>query len=146
MSDLEAINAYRHALERIVAVRNARLKTRKQTLKSELQARLTPQGLVSRFPITALSVALGIGWFAGRLIGALITPPTPPTIQAQPLARRSRASSQMIQTLKDLAFQSLTNFVLNKSRDFLVNRLNESRSLRVQTDTTNLSKPSSATS
>lgn len=134
MSDSEAINAYRQALERIVSVRVARLKTHKQTLKSELNARLTPMGIVSRFPVTTLTIAAGIGWLAGRAIRALIAPQT----SSNPLNRgdkemciapnRSRASSQLIQTLKETALQLLINFVLNKTRNFLVSRLKNNRS------------------
>ncbi|MGQ9805228.1 MAG: hypothetical protein ACUVRP_04015 [Chlorobiales bacterium] len=134
MSDSEAINAYRQALERIISVRVARLKTRKQTLKSELNARLTPKGIVLRFPVTTLTIAAGIGWLAGRAIRALIAPQSssPPLNRDDKEIRiapnRSRASSPLIQTLKETALQLLINFVLNKTRNFLVNRLKNNRS------------------
>ncbi len=141
MSDSEAIAAYRQALERTIEVRKARLKTRKQLLKSELHARLTPKGIASRFPITTVAIALGIGWIAGRAIRALITPQSPYTKHPQASPRRSQLASPVMQTLKEIALQSLTNFALNKTRDFLVSRLNVSRS---NNDFSNTPKPSRA--
>ncbi len=142
MSDLEAIAAHRKALERTIDVRKARLKTRKQLLKSELHARLTPKGIVSRFPITTLTIAAGIGWLMGRAVRALITPPPSYTKAAQASPRRSQTPSPVIQTLKEIAFQTLTNFALNKTRDFLVNRLNLSHTPK--SDFSNIPKPSRA--
>jgi hypothetical protein len=141
MSELDAIAAHRKALERVIEVRKARLKTRKQMLKSELHTRLTPQGIASRFPLTTLLVGFSVGWFAGRTFRALITPQTPYTPQRQSPPNRTRTSSPVIQTLKEIAFQTLTNFALNKTREILVNHLNTSQ--RVQNNIANISNPSS---
>ncbi len=146
-SDSESIEAYRQALERTIAVRKARLKSRKQFLKSELNARLTPKGIVSRFPMTTLTVAVGIGWLTGRVVRALLAPEVPHSIkkEAQLAPSRSRASSPLIQMLKEIAFQTLTNFALNKTREFLVSRLENSRTMtRVHNNMTNISKPARA--
>lgn len=116
MSDLEAIAAHRQALERTIEVRKARLKTRKNLLKSELHARLTPKGIVLRFPITTVVVAFGIGWVAGRATRALITLQSPYT-SSQATPRRSM-TSPLMQTLKEIALQTLTNVALNKTRNF----------------------------
>ncbi len=142
MSETEAIDAHRKALERTIAVRKARLKTRKQLLKSELHARLTPKGIVSRFPITTLLIATGIGWLMGRAVRALITPQPSYTKAALASPRRPQTPSPVIQTLKDIAFQTLTNFLLNKTRNFLVNRLNVSHTPK--NDFSNIPKPSRA--
>ncbi len=146
MSESESIDAYRQALERTIAVRKARLKSRKQMLKSELNARLTPKGIVSRFPVTTLTIAVGIGWLVGRVVRTLIAPPTPRSTKtdAQIAPSRSRVPSPLIQSLKEIAFQALTNFALNKTRDFLVSRLENVRTTRLQNDMTNISKSSSA--
>lgn len=143
MSDLEAIAAHRQALERTIEVRKARLKTRKQLLKSELHARLTPKGIVSRFPITTVAIGFGIGWLAGRAIRALITPQPSYTKHPQAAPRRSQLASPLMQTLKEIALQTLTNFALNKTRDFLVSRLNVFRTNN-DSDSSNTPKPSRA--
>ncbi|MFQ3596916.1 MAG: hypothetical protein SNJ55_00020 [Chloroherpetonaceae bacterium] len=146
MSESESIDAYRQALERTIAVRKARLKSRKQMLKSELNARLTPKGIVSRFPVTTMAIAVGIGWLTGRVVRALVAPEVPRSIKkaVQIAPSRSRASSPLIQSLKEIAFQALTNFALNKTREFLVSRLENVRTSRVQNNIANISKPSSA--
>ncbi len=140
MSEIDAIAAHRQALERTIEVRKARLKTRKQLLKSELHARLTPKGIVSRFPMTTLAIGFGVGWLAGRAIRTLITPQSPYN-SSQAAPRRSKIASPLMQTLKEIALQSLTNFVLNKTRDFLVSRLNVSRT---NNDVSNTPNPSRA--
>jgi hypothetical protein len=142
MSDLEAIAAHRQALERTIEVRKARLKTQKNRLKSELHARLTPKGIVLRFPITTVVVAFGIGWVAGRATRALITLQSPYT-SSQATPRRSMISPLM-QTLKEIALQTLTNVVLNKTREFLVSRMN--RSCAQRDDFPHISKSSRAMS
>jgi len=142
MSDLEAIAAHRQALERTIEVRKARLKTRKNLLKSELHARLTPKGIVLRFPITTVVVAFGIGWVAGRTTRALITLQSPYT-SSQATPRRSM-TSPLMQTLKEIALQTLTNVALNKTREFLVSRMN--RSCAQRDDFPHISKPSRAMS
>ncbi|MFN3344244.1 MAG: hypothetical protein ACK4XY_01365 [Chloroherpetonaceae bacterium] len=144
MSDSEEISAYRKALARTIEVRKARLKTRKQVLKSELHARLTPKGLVSRFPITIMVAALGTGWFVGRAFRLLITSPSsPPIEQTQSPSSRSRTSSPLTQALKEIAFQTLTNVALNKTREILVRYLSASGTSPVRNNHTNTSKPAS---
>ncbi len=144
MSDSEEIGAYRKALERTIEVRKARLKTRKQVLKSELHARLTPKGLVSRFPVTIMVAALGAGWFIGRAFRLLITSTSSPPIErTQVPSSRPRTASPLMQAIKEIAFQTLTNFALNKTREFLVNRLNGFPITEVQNEVNNTSKPAS---
>lgn len=145
MSDSEAIAARRQTLERTIAVRKARLKTRQQMLKSELDARLTLKGIVSRFPFTTLTIAVSVGWLAGRAVRALIASQNSHSIkkEVQSAPSRSQASSPLIQALKEIAFQTLTNFALNKTRDFLVSRFEHSRTTtQAQNNITNISKPS----
>lgn len=145
MSDSEEISAYRRALERTIQVRKARLKTRKQVLKSELHARLTPKGLVSRFPVTIMVAAVGTGWFIGRAFRLLITSPSSPPIErTQVPSSRSRTASPLMQALKEIAFQTLTNFVLNKTREFLVSRLSSFPTIKVHSEFNNISKSASA--
>jgi len=141
MSEIDAIAAHRQALERTIEVRKARLKTRKQLLKSELHARLTPKGIVSRFPMTTVAIGFGVGWLAGRAIRALITPQPSYTKHPQAAPRRSQLASPLMQPLKEIALQTLTNFALNKTRDFLVSRLNVSRT---NNDVSNTPNPSRA--
>ncbi len=142
MSDSEEISAYRKALVRTIEVRKARLKTRKQVLKSELHARLTPKGLVSRFPVTIMVAALGTGWFIGRAFRLLITSPSSPPIErTQVPPSRPRMASPLIQAIKEIAFQTLTNFALNKTREFLVSRLSGFPITEVQNEVSNTSKP-----
>ncbi len=123
MSVLEAIAVHRQALERTIQIRKGRLKMRQQRLKAELQARLTPQGLATQFPITTLFVGFGVGWLIGRAVRALISGHRLPSLQPQnPTVKcpRLRAQSPVIQTLKDIALQTLTRLALNKMREFFV--------------------------
>lgn len=140
MSDSEEISAYRKALARTIEVRKARLKKRKQMLKSELHARLTPKGLVSRFPITIMAVALGTGWFIGRVFRLLIASPSSPSVeQTQSPSSRSRTTSPLTQALKEIALQTLTNLALNKAREILVRYLSTSETSPVRNNHTNTS-------
>lgn len=122
MSDLQALERQRRELERVIEVRKARLKTRAQTLKRELQERFSPKGIASRFPLATLGLALGAGWLLGRAVGASLSArPSNDAPQPQPAAS-SPLASLLWEPLKELAVQTLLNFALNKTRDFLVNR------------------------
>lgn len=144
MSDSEAIDAYRQTLERTIEARKARLKTRNQTLKTELHKRLTPKGIMSRFPIATLAVAAGVGLILGRAIRAMSSPrPKRIIVRAEtPTANGgSQNKSRLAETLKEMAFQALAEFALNKTRAFLVSQFSRASERPSQKKFANIAKP-----
>lgn len=134
MKELEEIANRRKELERVAAFRRLRLSRRREDLRRELSARITPSGIIARHPLITFGILFGIGFIFGKVIVSAIPTPKNKTNFISVEERSGERKPMLIGVfLKDVAKEFLTNFFLNKMRQILTSRLNQFQSTTFST-------------
>lgn len=122
---LKSIDARIRELEQSIREREAELKQRAGRFREELQAGLTPEEIVRKYPLQAAGGSLLAGFLAGKIIRSILSPssqktaPPPDTAQNKPSGLRSALGTLGIDVLhsgKDLAFTYLKHYLDNRMK------------------------------